>query len=90
MLFSLVTGEVRPHQLLEYLSALCVALCQLPVTVVCVFPFLQFPVPAEPDHSTMLTKVRGSPYVLPEMLSSALTLLLTEVWKYHSPLEDFM
>ncbi|KAM9359560.1 ribosomal protein S6 kinase-related protein-like [Symphorus nematophorus] len=39
----------------------------------------EFPVPAEPDHSTMLDKVRDFPYVLPKTFSSALTLLLTEL-----------
>ncbi|XP_071353100.1 ribosomal protein S6 kinase-related protein-like [Trachinotus anak] len=39
----------------------------------------EFPVPAEPDHSTMLTKVRESPYVLPNTYSSAFILLLTEL-----------
>ncbi|XP_029302371.1 ribosomal protein S6 kinase-related protein [Cottoperca gobio] len=39
----------------------------------------EFPVPAEPDHSTMLKKVTHFPYVLPETFSSALILLLTEL-----------
>ncbi|XP_070685461.1 ribosomal protein S6 kinase-related protein-like [Pempheris klunzingeri] len=39
----------------------------------------QFPVPAEPDHVTMLQKVRDFPYVLPTTFSSALILLLTEL-----------
>uniref|UniRef100_A0A3B4UA72 Ribosomal protein S6 kinase related n=1 Tax=Seriola dumerili TaxID=41447 RepID=A0A3B4UA72_SERDU len=39
----------------------------------------EFPVPAEPDHSTMLKKVREFPYVLPNSFSSALILLLTEL-----------
>eukprot|EP00064_Thunnus_orientalis_P024489 superscaffoldBa00010582_g24784 len=39
----------------------------------------EFPVPAEPDHSTMLSKVRQFPYVLPQTFSSALILLLTEL-----------
>lgn len=41
----------------------------------------QFPVPAEFDHNTMLSKVRDFPYVIPKTLSSALTLLLNEVCK---------
>ncbi|XP_018520905.1 ribosomal protein S6 kinase-related protein [Lates calcarifer] len=39
----------------------------------------QFPVAAEPDHSSMLKKVREFLYVLPNTFSSALTLLLTEL-----------
>ncbi|XP_026151837.1 ribosomal protein S6 kinase-related protein [Mastacembelus armatus] len=39
----------------------------------------EFPVPAEPDHSTMLKKVRDFPYKLPNTFSSALLLLLTEL-----------
>lgn len=39
----------------------------------------EFPVPAEPDHSTMLSKVRQFSYVLPQTFSSALILLLTEL-----------
>ncbi|XP_051255113.1 ribosomal protein S6 kinase-related protein isoform X4 [Dicentrarchus labrax] len=39
----------------------------------------EFPVPAEPDHSTMFHKVKVFPYVLPETFSSALLLLLTEL-----------
>ncbi|XP_067451184.1 ribosomal protein S6 kinase-related protein [Thunnus thynnus] len=39
----------------------------------------EFPVPAEPDHSTMLSKVRQFPYILPQTFSSALILLLTEL-----------
>ncbi|XP_035535508.1 ribosomal protein S6 kinase-related protein [Morone saxatilis] len=39
----------------------------------------EFPVPAEPDHSTMFHKVKVFPYVLPETFSSALILLLTEL-----------
>ncbi|KAM3615993.1 uncharacterized protein V6R79_010664 [Siganus canaliculatus] len=39
----------------------------------------QFPVPAEPDHSTMLNKVRDCDYVPPQTFSTALTLLLTEL-----------
>ncbi|XP_045930006.1 ribosomal protein S6 kinase-related protein isoform X1 [Micropterus dolomieu] len=39
----------------------------------------EFPVPAEPDHSTMLNKVRYFPYVLPKTFSSALILLLNEL-----------
>lgn len=50
------------------------------------FSLLQFPVPAELDHGTMLTKVRIFPYVLPETFSSALIFLLNEVCKCHSPL----
>ncbi len=52
------------------------------VIVVCVF-LLQFPLPAEPDHSTMLNKVKDFSYVVPKTLSSALNLLLTEVCKCH-------
>ncbi|CAJ1065190.1 ribosomal protein S6 kinase-related protein [Xyrichtys novacula] len=39
----------------------------------------EFPVPAEPDHSRMLNKVKDYPYLIPETLSSALILLLTEL-----------
>uniref|UniRef100_A0A3Q0RNN6 Ribosomal protein S6 kinase related a n=1 Tax=Amphilophus citrinellus TaxID=61819 RepID=A0A3Q0RNN6_AMPCI len=39
----------------------------------------EFPVPAETDHSLMLTKVRDFSYALPETFSSALILLLTEL-----------
>ncbi|XP_037630855.1 ribosomal protein S6 kinase-related protein isoform X2 [Sebastes umbrosus] len=39
----------------------------------------EFPVPAEPDHSTMLNKVTDFPYVLPETFSSSLIVLLTEL-----------
>ncbi|KAK5868826.1 hypothetical protein PBY51_009803 [Eleginops maclovinus] len=39
----------------------------------------EFPVPAEPDHSTMLKKVKDFPYILPETFSSALISLLTEL-----------
>ncbi|XP_029374021.1 ribosomal protein S6 kinase-related protein-like [Echeneis naucrates] len=39
----------------------------------------EFPVPAEPDHSTMLSKVRTFHYVLPSTFSSSLLLLLTEL-----------
>ncbi|XP_030600793.1 ribosomal protein S6 kinase-related protein-like [Archocentrus centrarchus] len=39
----------------------------------------EFPVPAETDHSRMLTKVRDFSYALPETFSSALILLLTEL-----------
>ncbi|XP_053176183.1 ribosomal protein S6 kinase-related protein [Scomber japonicus] len=39
----------------------------------------EFPVAAEPDHITMLSKVREFSYVLPETFSSALILLLTEL-----------
>ncbi|KAK2847455.1 hypothetical protein Q5P01_010454 [Channa striata] len=38
----------------------------------------EFPVHAEPDHSTMLKKVIEFPYILPSTFSSALILLLTE------------
>uniref|UniRef100_A0A8C9XH62 Ribosomal protein S6 kinase related a n=1 Tax=Sander lucioperca TaxID=283035 RepID=A0A8C9XH62_SANLU len=39
----------------------------------------EFPVPAEPDHSTMSNMVTEFAYVLPETFSSALILLLTEL-----------
>ncbi|KAM6932761.1 ribosomal protein S6 kinase-related protein-like [Lycodopsis pacificus] len=39
----------------------------------------QFPLPAEPDHSTMLDKVTDFPYVLPETVRSSLILLLSEL-----------
>ncbi|XP_072249197.1 ribosomal protein S6 kinase-related protein-like [Leuresthes tenuis] len=39
----------------------------------------EFPVAAEPDHTSMWRKVRDFPYVLPKTFSSALTLLLTEL-----------
>ncbi|KAF0030022.1 hypothetical protein F2P81_016753 [Scophthalmus maximus] len=39
----------------------------------------EFPVRAEPDHSAMLKKVRGFPYVLPDTFNSALVILLTEL-----------
>uniref|UniRef100_A0A671TI50 Ribosomal protein S6 kinase related n=1 Tax=Sparus aurata TaxID=8175 RepID=A0A671TI50_SPAAU len=39
----------------------------------------EFPLPAEPDHSTMLNKVVDFPYVLPNTFSSALISLLTEL-----------
>ncbi|XP_075892448.1 ribosomal protein S6 kinase-related protein-like [Nelusetta ayraudi] len=39
----------------------------------------KFPIPAELDHNSMLDKVRDFPYDLPRTLSSALTLLLTEL-----------
>ncbi|KAG8001927.1 hypothetical protein GBF38_012205 [Nibea albiflora] len=39
----------------------------------------EFPVPAEPDHSTMLNKVKDFHYVLPKTFSPALILLLTEL-----------
>lgn len=45
---------------------------------------LKFPVRAEPDHSAMLKKVRGFPYVLPDTFNSALVILLTEVCKCDS------
>lgn len=41
--------------------------------------FLQFPVPPEPDHCSMLRKVRGFPYEMPLSFSSPLALLITEV-----------
>ncbi|XP_047449854.1 ribosomal protein S6 kinase-related protein isoform X2 [Mugil cephalus] len=39
----------------------------------------KFPVPAEPDHCSMLKKVRDFSYVVPNTFSSALALLLTEL-----------
>uniref|UniRef100_A0A672HJW4 Ribosomal protein S6 kinase related a n=1 Tax=Salarias fasciatus TaxID=181472 RepID=A0A672HJW4_SALFA len=39
----------------------------------------EFPLPAEPDHSIMLRKVTGCSYSLPPALSSALSVLLTEL-----------
>ncbi|XP_069568482.1 ribosomal protein S6 kinase-related protein-like [Brachyistius frenatus] len=39
----------------------------------------EFPLPAEPDHSSMLKRVIDFPYVLPTTFTSALTLLLTEL-----------
>ncbi|KAK0146230.1 putative serine/threonine-protein kinase SgK494 [Merluccius polli] len=39
----------------------------------------KFPVAPEPDHCHMLKKVRESPYDVPETLSSALALLITEL-----------
>uniref|UniRef100_A0A3B3SR10 Ribosomal protein S6 kinase related n=1 Tax=Paramormyrops kingsleyae TaxID=1676925 RepID=A0A3B3SR10_9TELE len=39
---------------------------------------LQFPVPPEPHHSTMLGKVRSFPYEMPETFSPPLALLLLE------------
>lgn len=39
----------------------------------------EFPLPAEPDHSSMLKKVRDFPYILPKTFSSALASLLTEL-----------
>lgn len=53
-----------------------------------VFFLLQFPLPAEPDHSTMLNKVVDFPYVLPNTFSSALISLLTEVCKCHPVLTN--
>ncbi|XP_074536068.1 ribosomal protein S6 kinase-related protein-like [Halichoeres trimaculatus] len=38
-----------------------------------------FPVPAEPEHNTMLNKVKDFPYNIPTTLGSALILLLTEL-----------
>lgn len=53
-----------------------------------VFFLLQFPLPAESDHSTMLNKVVDFPYVLPDTFSSALISLLTEVCKRHPVLSN--
>uniref|UniRef100_UPI0037E853E3 ribosomal protein S6 kinase-related protein-like n=1 Tax=Semicossyphus pulcher TaxID=241346 RepID=UPI0037E853E3 len=39
----------------------------------------EFPVPAEPDHKTMLSKVKDFPYVLPKTFNSTLILLLSEL-----------
>lgn len=61
----------------QHLSALNVILYQLWSLIV----LLQFPVPAEPDHSTMFNRVKEFSYVLPVTLSSPLILLLTEVCK---------
>lgn len=40
---------------------------------------LQFPVPPESDHCSMLRKVRGFPYEMPLRFSPPLALLITEV-----------
>ncbi|XP_021167777.2 ribosomal protein S6 kinase-related protein isoform X2 [Fundulus heteroclitus] len=39
----------------------------------------KFPVPPEPDHCSMLWKVRSFPYEVPLSLSSALSMLITEL-----------
>lgn len=43
------------------------------------FPFLQFPIPPEPDHGRMLGKVKQCTYGMPETFSPALSLLITDV-----------
>uniref|UniRef100_A0A3Q2CGK6 Ribosomal protein S6 kinase related b n=1 Tax=Cyprinodon variegatus TaxID=28743 RepID=A0A3Q2CGK6_CYPVA len=39
----------------------------------------KFPVPPEPDHCSMLRKVRSFPYEIPLSLSSSLSMLITEL-----------
>lgn len=54
-----------------------VHICQ--ASSLCTFYSPQFPVPPEPDHSSMLRKVRNFPYEMPLSFSPSFALLITEV-----------